>query len=189
MPARPPWAGPRARAVPHEVRVERGARVAADRDDPLLAALTSQPNGAGGVTIGPAQLKVVDVEAHGLGDPCPGAIQQFEQRAVAQAGGFGGTGRGHGAEQAFDVGDGDRLGQPPGRRGRAHLPRRVGSGEALAERERVQATHGDHGAGGGARGQRWMPVAAGRSPARNAATSSSATAARLVLPLAAIASV
>jgi hypothetical protein len=100
---------------------------------------------------GGAQLQLVDVESGRLGNACPGAVQELEQRAVPQQPGLrgqvigAGTGR---VEQALHVLDGDRLGQPPGRRGRLYLAGRVGTGQALGHRERVQAADRDDGPGG-----------------------------------------
>ena len=57
-------------------------------------------------------LDVVDVEAHGLGDARPGAVEQLEQGPVAQ--GCRGVADRRGLEQPLDVLDRDRLGQAGG---------------------------------------------------------------------------
>ena len=70
--------GGQRRPGPDEVVLDGPQRVAADRDDPLLAALAGQPHRR------PAAVEVVDGEPDRLGDARAGAVQQLEQRPVAQ---------------------------------------------------------------------------------------------------------
>ena len=128
---------------PDQVRIERPRGVAAHRHHPVLAALADQPHQRVR-----AQLQLVDVEAGRLGDARPGAVEELEQRPVPQQPGVRGQVIGTRAgrvEQALHLRQGDRLGQPPGRRRRRDLASRVGAGEALGDREGVQAADRDHG--------------------------------------------
>ena len=108
-----------------QVGVDRLPRVGADRHDPLLAALAAQQHGAvDGV-------EVVDVEADRLGDPRAGAVEQLEQRPVAQR--QRRAGRAGGLEDRLDVGQRQRLGQPLGRRRRLHAAGRVVGGQPVGD--------------------------------------------------------
>ena len=75
-PARP--VGRQRRPGPHQVVLDGPQRVAADRDDPLLAALAGQPHRRL-----PA-VEVVDGQPDRLGDARAGAVEQLQQRPVAQ---------------------------------------------------------------------------------------------------------
>ena len=133
-------------------------RVAADRDDPLLAALAGQPHRR------PAAVEVVDGQPDRLGDARAGAVQQLQQRAVAQ------PARPSSAPAA-------RPAPPPTRTGIALGSRRAGVGgrpraaDVVGRRARRAARTG---AGRGRRpppGPPTSPTAAGgrRRPARSAA--------------------
>ncbi len=136
---------------PDQVGLQGSHRVTADRDDPLLAALPGQPDhrvhGGHGVHGGGVQVQFVHVQAGRFGDPGPGPVQELEQGPVPQhprvSGRIVGTGAG-GGEQAFHLGQGDRLGQAPRRRRRLHVTGRIGLGQALRGRERMQAPDRDH---------------------------------------------
>jgi len=138
---------------PDQVGLHGAHGVASHRHYPVLAPLADQPHHR----ILGVQLEFVDIEAGRLGDPGPGPVKELEQRPVPQLArvdtgrGPGGRGVWAGAsrgEQAFDLGEGDRLGQPPGRRGRRDVSRGVQFGQALRDRERVQPADRDHGPGG-----------------------------------------
>ena len=148
--ARLTWRRPRpGPGGPDEIGLQRLARVAADRDDALLAALAGQPD-----NLLAGQVELVDVEADGLRDPRTRPVQELEQGPVPELdrrGRVAGPGRG---QQPLHLVHGDRLGQPPRRRRRPHLPGRVGSGQPLRGGEGVQPAHRDHGPPGGAGGQR-----------------------------------
>jgi hypothetical protein len=64
---------------PDQVRLEGPRGVAAHRDHPVLAALADQAYHRVSVS-----LQFVDVEAGGLGDACPGAVEELEQGTVPQ---------------------------------------------------------------------------------------------------------
>ena len=128
---------------PDQVRLERPHGVAADRHHPVLAALADQPHHRVN-----AQLQFVDIEPGRLGDARSGPVEELQQRPVPQRPGVRGhivRARAGRIEQAFHLLQGDRLGQPPGRRRRRDLASRVRVGEALGDRECVQAPDRDHG--------------------------------------------
>ena len=155
---RPPDGGGREGRTPaHQVGVERADRVAADRDVALLAALAAEPDRR----VGRQVVEVVDVEAGHLGDPRPGPVEELEQRAVAQHPRVGVVGRPGRVEQPLDLVDGDRLGQPPRRRGRRDLAGRVVDGQALGAGERVQPADRHHRAADRAGGERRVIFVAG----------------------------
>ena len=150
------------RAPAGEVGVDGGQGVGPHRDQPLLAALAAQQHGA----VHPVE--VVDVEAHGLGDAGPGAVEDLQQGAVAER--QGGAGRPGGLEDRLDVGQGQRLRQPPGRRRGSHRRRGVVHGQPVGDAEPVEAAHRHDGP---ARprsrttaGARRLPRAAGRGTPR-----------------------
>src|SRR6185312_2143385 len=62
----------------HEVRVERAGGIAAERDDPVLAALAVQAD----ETLAPVH--VIQVEPDGLADPRAAAVQELEEGSVTQ---------------------------------------------------------------------------------------------------------
>ena len=138
----------------HDVGLHRLAREPADRHDPFLGALAAQQHAAAG---GVLELEVVDVEADRLGDAGTGAVEDLEQRPVAQRQRRpGGAGR---LEELLDVAERDRLRQPLGRSRRAHAGRRVGRRQPVLDRELVEPAHGhDRAAGRGGAQRLVLPV-------------------------------
>src|SRR4051794_15095927 len=74
-----PTGRPQRRPGADQVVLDRLERVRADGDDALLAALAGQPDG------GLPPVEIVDGQPDRLGDARPGAVEQLEQRAVAQS--------------------------------------------------------------------------------------------------------
>ena len=134
-----------------EVGGDGVAGVAAHRHQPLLAALAAQQHRAVDL------VEVVDVEPDGLGDPRAGAVEQLQQRPVAQR--EDRVGCAGGVEDRLDVGERQRLRQPLGGRRRLHRRRRVGRGQAVGDGELVEAAHRHHGARRGRRAQRRVSLA------------------------------
>ncbi len=153
---------------PDEIGLERGTCIATRGHHPVLSTLSSQPNGTrrvavgsfGATAIGRTQLKVGEVKANSLGDPRSCPVQQLKERTVAQRGRLTGSGRSCCLDQALDLGDGNRFGQPPRWRRWPHVPRWVGHGEAFTKREGMQTPYRDDRAGSGPRRERRMSAAA-----------------------------
>ena len=108
-------------APPHQVGVEGADRVAADRDVALLAALAAEPAPPGLARGGRGRRR----RGRSPRRSAPRPVQELEQRAVAQHPRVRVVGRPGRVEQPLDLVDGDRLGQPPRRRGRRDLAGRV----------------------------------------------------------------
>ena len=103
------------RPRPHQVRLDRGARVAADRHDPLLVALAEQTHDL--VRAVEAD-EIVDVERHDLRHPRAGRVEQLEQGLVAQPRRLVAVGR---REQPLDLVDRERLRKALGLLGRGDI--------------------------------------------------------------------
>ena len=141
------------RAPAHQIGVQRGDRRAADRDQALFAALAAQQHRPG------VGVDVVEVEAHRLGDPRAGRVQQFQQRTVAQRQRTVGFAVAAGAvEQGQHLVDAQALGKPAAGRRRFHLTGDVDRSDSLGGGESVQAAHRDQRPGGRNRRQRHHPV-------------------------------
>ena len=106
---------------------ERLARRGGQRHHALLAALAGHPH------VAAVQIEIAHVERRQLGDAQPGAIQQLEQRAVAQLD-RGGTGR-DAVDQAHALVDGQRARQAPGQARRRHPGGGVERAAPLAHQE------------------------------------------------------
>ena len=146
-------AGVQAGPGPYEVGLERLARVPAHRDRAVLGPLAAQAHD------GVGEVDVVDLQADRLGDARARAVQQLQQRPVAQR-------RAPcrpapaAASRRSTSSIVMRLGQPARRRRRPDVARRVRGREPLAYGEAVQAAYGDDGARRGAGGERRVQIVA-----------------------------
>ena len=105
--------------------LQRGARLRAHRHDAGLVALAEHAHGAVG------EIHVAQIEAHQLGEPQSGGIQQLHHRQVAH---LQWALRAHGQQRTHLV-DVERMRQAPARLGRAHAGGRVVPEPSLAHQE------------------------------------------------------
>ena len=133
---RPLWAS--SGRAPDEVVLDRRDRHRSHRHQPLLAALAGQPHHPR------VEVEVVGGQADRLGDAGAGPVQDLEQCLVPELDRRRVDLRACGRQQPLDLVDGDRLGQPLGRGGRAHVSGGVEGGQPLPYGEPVQAAGGDH---------------------------------------------
>ena len=164
----------------HEVGVDRGARVGAERDDPVPAALADEPDDIPGRLPrlrrgGPRQLArapgasgdtsprscrddrchdmdVVDVEGDRLADAGTGAVEQLDEGSVTQ--GLRRRAVAGRRDHGLDLRERQGLGEATAGRGRADVGGRIARGAPFEEEEAVEATDGDERAGGRGGGQR-----------------------------------